>query len=91
MLYNKQTAFCKLSSVSETINWSSANNSVLKINSLKYLLVFSFCDQIVIILSKYKLNKTGDSGHIYIYCIVNTLFINVYFTRSLIYENYMLF
>ena len=27
--------------MSEIINWSSANNSVLKINCLKYLLVFS--------------------------------------------------
>jgi len=36
---------------------------VLKINSLKYLLVFSFCNQILITSSKYKLNKTGDGGH----------------------------
>jgi len=49
--------------VSEIINWSSANNSVLKINSLKHLLLFSFCNQILITSSKYKLNKTGDSGH----------------------------
>ena len=63
MLYNKYTVFCKFSSVSEIINWSSANNSVLKINSLKYLLVFSFYNQTLIISSKYKLNKTGDSGH----------------------------
>jgi len=49
--------------VSEIINWSSANKSVWKINSLKYLLVFSFCNQILITSSKYKLNKTGDSGH----------------------------
>ena len=63
MLYNKWAAFCKLSSVSEIINWSSANNSVLKTNSLKYLLAVSFCNQILIISSKYKLNKTGDSGH----------------------------
>ena len=61
MLYNKYTAFCKLSSVSETTNWSSANNSVLKINFLKYLLIFSFCNQILITSSKYKLNKTGDN------------------------------
>ena len=57
------TAFCKLSSVSEIINWSSANNSVLKINSLKYLLAFSFCNQILTTSCKYTLNKTGDSGH----------------------------
>ena len=44
-------------------NWSSANNSVLKINFLKYLLLFSFCNQILITSSKYKLNKTSDSGH----------------------------
>jgi len=50
--------------VSEIINWSSANNSVLKINSLNYLLVFSFCNQILITSPKYKLNKTGDSGHL---------------------------
>jgi len=49
--------------VSEIINWSSANNSVLKINSLKYLLAVSFSNQILITSSKYKLNKTGDSGH----------------------------
>ena len=36
---------------------------MLKINSLKYLLVFSFCNQILITSSKYTLNKTGDSGH----------------------------
>ena len=54
---------CKLSSVSEIINWSSANSSVLKINSLKYLLAVSFCNQILITSSNYKLNKTGDSGH----------------------------
>jgi len=52
--------------VSEIINWSSANNSVLKINSLKYLLVFSFCNQILITSSRYKLNKTGDCGHPYL-------------------------
>jgi len=63
MLYNKYIAFCKLSSVSEIISRSSANNSVLKNNSLKYLLVFSFCNQILITSSRYKLNKTGDSGH----------------------------
>jgi hypothetical protein len=48
--------------VSEIINWSSADNSVLKINSLKYLLVFSFFNQILITSSRYKLNKTGDRG-----------------------------
>jgi len=63
MLYNKQTAFCKLSSVSEIIIWSSENNSVFKINSLKYLLGSSSCNQILTTSSKYKLNKTGDSGH----------------------------
>ena len=47
----------------EIINWSSANNSVLKINSLKYLLLFIFRNQILITSSKYKLNKAGDSGH----------------------------
>ena len=57
---------CKLSSVSEIINCSSANNNVLKINSLKYLLVVSFCNQILITSSKYKLNKTSDSGHPYL-------------------------
>jgi len=35
---------------------------VLKINSLKYLLVFSFFDHFLMTSSKYKLNKTGDSG-----------------------------
>ena len=38
----------------------------MKINSLKYLLVFSFCNQILITSSKYKLNETGDSGHPYL-------------------------
>jgi len=36
---------------------------VLKINSLKYLLVFGLCNEILITSSKYKLNKTDDSGH----------------------------
>jgi len=63
VLYNKETAFCKLSSVWEIINWSSANNSVLKINSLKYLLVSNSRNQIRIAASKCKLNQTGDSGH----------------------------
>ena len=49
--------------MSEIINWSSVNNGVLKINSLKYLLVFSYCNQILITSSKYTLNKTDDSGH----------------------------
>jgi len=49
--------------VSEIINWSSAIYSVLKINCLKYLLDFSFCNEILITSSEYKLNKTGHSGH----------------------------
>jgi len=34
--------------VLEIINWSSANNSVLKTNSLKYLLLFIFLNQVLI-------------------------------------------
>jgi hypothetical protein len=48
--------------LSEIIKWSSANNSVSKINSLEYLLVISFFNQILMTSSKHKLNKTGDSG-----------------------------
>ena len=62
MLYNKQTAICKLCSVSEITIWSSANNSVLKSNSLVYVLVFNFYNQIRIASSNHTLNKTGDSG-----------------------------
>jgi len=62
ILYNEYTTVCKLYSVSEIINWSSANNSVLKINSLKYLLVFSSFNHFLMTSSIYKLNKTRDSG-----------------------------
>jgi len=82
MLYNKQTAFCKLPSVSEIINWSSANNSVLKMNSLKYLLVlvsvsvyenFFLCTR-----SRHEIVEVTDKSiqaiyiHLFILCVQHT-------------------
>jgi hypothetical protein len=66
--------------MSEIINWLSANNSVLKISSLNYLLVFSFVNQVLITSSKCKLNKTGDRGHPFFTPFVIFLLVLIYYT-----------
>ena len=63
--FNLCAAFCRLSSVSAIITWSSANNSVNSCWFFESLIpvVYCFCHlRVVVISSKYILSSVGERG-----------------------------